>query len=95
VKVRIAAPISSVNQTVARDLARVADVRDMKNLAARFSIIDGEQIMFMLLNDDDVHPSYDVGVWINTPFFAQSLEQMFELAWKDFKVVKGKKPKSK
>jgi len=29
-----------------------------------------------------VHPSYDIGVWINTPFFANSMMQMFDLAWK-------------
>jgi len=89
VKVRVAAPINSKNEKIAKDLARVCEVRNMKNLNARFSIIDGEQIMFMLLNDDNVHPSYDVGVWISTPFFAQALEQMFEIAWKDFKVVKS------
>jgi len=65
-------------------------VKNMKNFNGRFSIIDSEQLMFMLLNDENVHPSYDVGVWINTPFFAKALEQMFELAWNSFKSVKGK-----
>jgi len=37
--------------------------------------------MFMLLDDEKFHPNYDVGVWINTEFFARALEQMFELAW--------------
>jgi HTH-type transcriptional regulator, sugar sensing transcriptional regulator len=90
---RIAAPINESNEKIAKELSRVAEVRDMKDLNARFSIIDGEQIMFMLLDDSNIHPNYDVGVWINTPFFAQALEQMFELAWKDFKPIKnsGKK----
>ena len=91
VKVRIAAPLVAHNEKVAAQLARVAEVRNMKNINARFSIIDGDQIMFMLLDDKDVHPSYDVGVWISTPFFARALEQMFELAWKDFKGVKAAK----
>jgi len=88
VKVRIAAPINSKNEQVAKDLSKVAEVRNMKALNTRFSIIDGHQVMFMLLDDNSVHPSYDVGVWLSTPYFAQSLEQMFELAWKDFKAVK-------
>jgi HTH-type transcriptional regulator, sugar sensing transcriptional regulator len=91
VKVRIATPITAENEKIAKELARVAEVRAMKGLNGRFSIIDSEQLMFMLLDDKNVHPSYDVGVWINTPFFAQALEQMFELAWKDFKVVKASK----
>jgi sugar-specific transcriptional regulator TrmB len=91
VKIRIAAPVTEANEKVARELARVSEVRAVKGLNARFSIIDSEQIMFMLLDDQNVHPSYDVGVWINTPFFARSLEQMFELAWREFKPVKASK----
>jgi len=87
VKIRIAAPISPANQKVAKDFAKVAEVRSIDKLKARFCIIDSEQLMFMLLNDDTVHPSYDVGVWINTEFFAQALEQLFEIAWNEFKKV--------
>ena len=46
------------------------------------------QLMFMLLDDEKFHPNYDIGVWINTEFFAQALEQLFEIAWKTFKSVK-------
>jgi len=41
----------------------------------------------MLLDDVEVHPTYDLGVWINTPFFAQALSQLFDIAWKDMKKV--------
>jgi sugar-specific transcriptional regulator TrmB len=87
VKIRIAAPITQANLKVAKELAKVAEVRDTKNLQARFCVIDSEQILFMLLNDETVHPNYDLGVWINTEFFAQALEQLFEIAWNDFKKI--------
>lgn len=87
VKIRIAAPINQNNLKVAKELTKVAEVRDTKNLNARFCVIDSEQILFMLLNDETVHPNYDLGVWINTEFFAQALEQLFEIAWNDFKKV--------
>ena len=87
VDVRVAAPITSENRKVASDLSKVAEVRDGKDLKARFLVIDGEQIMFMLLDDVEVHPTYDLGVWINTPFFAQALSQLFDIAWKDMKKV--------
>ena len=87
VKIRIAAPITPANKKVAKELSKVAEVRNIDKLKARFMIIDSEQLMFMLLNDETVHPSYDVGVWINTEFFAQALEQLFEIAWKNFKKV--------
>ena len=88
VNIKIAAPITHTNSKIAKDLSKVADIRDLTGLSARFLIIDSEQIMFMLLNDEEVHPSYDVGVWINTQFFAQALDQLFAIAWKDFKPVK-------
>ena len=39
----------------------------------------------MILDDKDVHPTYDVGIWVNTPFFAKALENMFDLSWKGMK----------
>ena len=88
VKIRIAAPVDKNNQKVAKDLKKVAEVRSLENMRARFVIIDSNQLMFMLLDDQKFHPNYDIGVWINTDFFAQALEQMFELAWKDMKAIK-------
>lgn len=88
VKIRIAAPINNNNLKVARELKKVAEVRAMENIRARFTVIDSTQIMFMLLDDEKFHPNYDIGIWINTEFFAQALEQMFELAWKEMKNIK-------
>ena len=88
VKVRIAAPINNNNIKYARELKKVAEVRAMDKIRARFTVVDSNQIMFMLLDDEKFHPNYDIGVWINTEFFAQALEQMFELAWNDMKQVK-------
>jgi HTH-type transcriptional regulator, sugar sensing transcriptional regulator len=87
VKIKIAAPITEANKKVAKDFTKVAEVKAVDGLQARFMIIDSEQIMFMLLNDETVHPTYDIGVWINTEFFAQALESLFDIAWKGFKKV--------
>ncbi len=88
VKIRIAAPVDNNNIKVAKEFKKVAEVRNLEGMKARFVIIDGNQIMFMLLDDEKFHPNYDIGVWINTEFFAQALERMFDLAWKDMKNVK-------
>jgi sugar-specific transcriptional regulator TrmB len=88
IKIRVAAPIDNNNINVAKELAKVAEVRNMENLNARFIIIDSNQVMFMLLDDEKFHPNYDIGIWVNTEFFAGALEQLFELAWKDMKSVK-------
>jgi len=88
VKIRIAAPIDKNNLKIAKEFNKIAEVRNMQDIKARFVIIDSNQLMFMLLDDEKFHPNYDVGIWISTEFFAQALEQMFELAWKDMKAVK-------
>ncbi len=89
VTIRIAAPINAANQKIAKELSKAAEVRDISGkLKARFCVIDSEQLMFMLLSDETVHANYDIGIWVNTEFFAQTLEQLFEVAWKNFKQVK-------
>ncbi len=88
VKIKIAAPMTAENKKVAKDFSRVGELRNSESLRARFMIIDGEQLMFMLLNDGEVHPTYDIGVWLNTEFFAKALEQLLELSWKNLKPFK-------
>ena len=45
-------------------------------------IVDAKQLMFMLMDDKAVHPTYDIGMWVNTPYFAGTMQNMFDLAWK-------------
>lgn len=87
VKIRIAAPIDVNNKKIAKELSMVAEIRNADKLRARFAIIDGEQLMFMVLDDDKVHPNYDVAVWLNAEFFAKALEQLFEVAWTKFRKI--------
>lgn len=90
VKIRIAAPMTKETEEVAKDLGDVAEVRHTKT-QARFTVVDGKELVFMVMNDQEIHPTYDIGIWINTPFFASALEELFELAWKAMKTVKVKK----
>jgi len=82
VKIRIAAPITKKNIKIAREISKFAEIRSA-DTKARFAIADNKEAMFMLMDDADVHPSYDVGIWINTPFFSNAISQLFDLAWKD------------
>jgi len=85
VTIRIAAPITNECKAAIDDLKGIAEIRHLDKLSARFVVIDGKELIFMVLDDKDVHPTYDVGIWVNTPLFASALEQLFELAWKDMK----------
>ena len=84
VKIRIAAPMTKESMAALKDIQGIAEVRHTDN-KARFCIIDGKEIVFMVLDDMEVHPTYDVGIWVNTPFFASALDNLFELAWKNMK----------
>jgi len=84
VKVRIAAPITKENKDTIKELSKVAEVRHA-DVNARFCIVDGKELVFMVMNDQDVHPTYDIGIWVNTPFFAGALENLFDVAWKGLK----------
>lgn len=82
VKIRIAAPLTKESASVVKDLMKIAEVKHTDKINARFCVIDNKELMFMVLDDEEVHPTYDVGIWVNTPLFANALNDMFELAWK-------------
>jgi len=84
VKVRIAAPLTKETKDAVADLGDVAEIRH-SDQKARFCIVDGKELVFMIMDDQNVHPTYDVGIWVNTPFFASALESMFNIAWKSMK----------
>ncbi|MBR9703073.1 hypothetical protein GOV10_03495, partial [Candidatus Woesearchaeota archaeon] len=81
VKVRIAAPLTKETEDAVKDLKGVAEIKDCGKTKARFCLVDSKEIIFMVMDDMDVHPTYDIGIWINTPFFTAALEELFELAW--------------
>jgi sugar-specific transcriptional regulator TrmB len=87
VKIRIAAPLTKECADAVKDLGDVAEIRH-STTKARFTIVDKSEVIFMVMDDAEVHPTYDVGVWINTPFFANALETLFDVAWKGMKPSK-------
>jgi len=97
INIKVAAPITPENYKVAKDISKVADVRDagQSNLKGRFTIIDSNQLLFMLLDDKKVHPNYDVGVWLSSDFFSQVLENMFLQTWDQMTPLSKVKMKDK
>ncbi len=87
VKVRIAAPMTKETKDSLKEVSDVAEVRHTDS-KARFCVVDGKDLVFMILDDKEVHPTYDVGIWVNTPFFASAVENLFDTAWKNMKPAK-------
>ena len=88
VKIRIAAQLTQECADAVKELSSVAEVRHADKLSGRFILVDSSEIIFMVMDDSQVHPTYDVGLWVNTPYFAKSMEDLFELAWKNMKPAK-------
>jgi len=84
VHIRIAAPITKEAMPAVKDISEVAEVRNSES-KARFCVVDGKEIIFMVIDDSEVHPTYDIGIWVNTPFFANAMMNLFDLAWKEMK----------
>ncbi|MFH1972268.1 MAG: helix-turn-helix domain-containing protein [archaeon] len=85
VDIRIAAPIDKEDMEVAKELMEFSKVRHTDKVNARFCVVDNKELMFMVTDDKEVHPSYDIGVWVTTPFFAEALGNMYDISWKNMK----------
>lgn len=81
VKIRISAPLSKDNKQVAESLKSIAEVKHNDKVDSRFVTVDGTDLVFMTMDDKDVHPSYDLGVWVKTPYFAASMDALFQSVW--------------
>ena len=80
VKIRIAAPLKQASGNAVKELSKTAEIRNTE-LKTRFCIVDKKELVFMIVDDEKVHPSYDIGIWVNTKFFASALALMFESEW--------------
>lgn len=85
VKIRIAAPLTKDNRTGVDDLKGIAEVKHNDKINSRFVTVDGKDVVFMTLDDKDVHPSYDQGIWVKTPYFTAGMDNLFQQVWNSSK----------
>jgi len=82
VSIKILVPHNKETEKLERELKGVVEVRNFTDVKSRFIQIDDDKILFFITNDKDVHPTYDVAVWAETSFFAESIKGFFEMIWK-------------
>jgi len=83
IKIRIATQVNDEVKKVARELGKSIQLRPLKSMRARFTIIDGKEVLFLIADDKKTHESADTAIWVNTPFFANALETMFNANWRE------------
>jgi len=86
IKIKIAAPITKENYSDAKKLSKYVTIKH-SDLKSRFIVVDGTEMMFMLMDDSDVHESYDSGVWVNSSLFVSAFEKAFENSWQIMKSI--------
>ena len=85
IKVRILTNVNKDNKEMVDELRKYAEVKNVDKANARYCIVDGKELLFMMMEDDKVHESYDTAVWVDTPYFASALENLFNLTWSNLK----------
>ena len=83
VKIKISTQINKKTKRHVEDINHLVDVTHTDN-KARFCIVDGKEIIFMVFDDNEVHPTYDVGVWMNSPL-ARDMENAYNRQTTTFK----------
>jgi len=77
VKIRILTPTDKHP----KNLTSLAKIKQADSLPARFCVVDGKHVTFMVLDDVTIHPNYDFGVWVNAESFAKTFQNMFDMLW--------------
>ncbi|RMF55837.1 TrmB family transcriptional regulator [Candidatus Woesearchaeota archaeon] len=91
IQVRIATTITKENLSLISKIADDAEIRHTEQINARFVIIDGTELAFMLSDDKKAESSADGGIWANTPFFANALQIMFDNTWDSMQTLEERK----
>ena len=81
IKVKIMVPNNDKVKEFAKDLKNVS-IKYNGKIDSRFVLVDGKELLFMIMDDSKVHESYDTGIWVKSPYFVKSLENLFETNWK-------------
>lgn len=79
VKIKIATQVNDEIKKAAKELNGSIQLKQLNKLRARFAVIDSKEVLFMIIDDNKVHETYDTGIWISSEFFANALETMFNV----------------
>lgn len=82
IEVKIVASLNDESKKYLNDVKE--DIGNLKHSAhnfSRFLIIDESDVLFLLVNDSEVHPKYDIALWVKSDMFGKSLNNMFNHMW--------------
>lgn len=88
VKIKVVAPLTKDTKKQLELLKNSVQMKTADHISARFVLVDGKEVLFFVTDDASVHETYDTGVWVNTPYFAGALQNLFTKTWNELPGVK-------
>lgn len=82
VDIKILVPHNKETEKLEKELKGIVEMKNCVEIKSRFILVDDVKLLFFITNDKDVHPSYDVAIWVETSFFAESIKGFFDMTWK-------------
>lgn len=84
VKIRIAAQYGKEHLPIVDKLKEFAEMKKITKpeIAGRFCVVDGTHVIMALTDDEEVHPTQDLGLWTQSEHVAADvLEPIFDIIW--------------
>lgn len=84
VKVKIITTVTEKSAESVKVLLEFAEIKHSEDIHAKFYLIDSSEILFHMIPEEQIHPTYDTAIWVQAPLFAQALSDLFDHAWGKF-----------
>ncbi len=76
VEVKIITPVTTEAKGIASNLKKIAKLIN-KDVEGRFVVVDGKDVV-MLTSEEEAHPVYEMGIWVKSPYLAESLKKLIK-----------------
>ena len=73
VKIQVKTPVTEKNRDEINKLSGLVEFKESTENEARYVIVDDQQALLLLLNDAELNPNYDVGIWVNSESISKVL----------------------
>lgn len=84
VKIRIITTVTPNSADSVKTLLEFAEIRHSDDVHAKFYLIDSNEVLFHMIPEEQINPTYDTAIWVQAPLFASALGDLFEHAWNKF-----------
>ncbi|VVB74696.1 Putative HTH-type transcriptional regulator TrmBL2 [Candidatus Tiddalikarchaeum anstoanum] len=85
VTVRMVSPMNDEVKSTLKEVGSEVGTHRALNDGSRFIITDNNEALFLLIEDEKVHPKFELGLWVKSEAFAKSLNNMFNYMWAGLK----------